>query len=98
MAKGQPLSDAPKNAILSKVSPAFRDRLRPQLKSVELEVKMPIYDARKPIEFIYFIEAGMISVVSAMDDGGSIEVGTIGNEGMAGGFLLLGNAAAPYQH
>ena len=38
----------------------------------------------------------MISVVSIMEDGGSIEVGTIGKEGMAGGCVLLGMTSVPY--
>src|SRR4051812_45062041 len=39
----------------------------------------------------------MISVVSVMHNGDSIEVGTIGKEGMAGSFLLLGTTNVPYQ-
>lgn len=39
----------------------------------------------------------MISVVAAMADGHAAEVGTIGKEGMAGGFLLLGTTSLPYQ-
>jgi CRP-like cAMP-binding protein len=39
----------------------------------------------------------MISVVSLMRDGNSIEVGTIGKEGMAGAMLLLETDSTPYQ-
>ena len=39
----------------------------------------------------------MISVVSTMEDGRSIEVGTIGKEGLAGATLLLGAESTPYQ-
>jgi len=39
----------------------------------------------------------MISVVSLMEDGNSIEVGTIGFEGMAGGMLLMDTDSVPYQ-
>ena len=42
------------------------------------------YEANAPVEHVYFIDQGMISVVSDMQNGDSIEVGTIGNEGMAG--------------
>jgi CRP-like cAMP-binding protein len=40
----------------------------------------------------------MISVVSIMNDGTTIEVGTIGNEGMAGACLLLETKSVPYQY
>lgn len=87
-----------KNAILTKLSELSLDILRPHLKGVELEIKDSIYKAHQAAQHVYFVEAGMISVVSVMHDGGSIEVGTIGKEGMAGAFLLLGTTNVPYQH
>ena len=40
----------------------------------------------------------MISIVAQMDDGNSIEVGTIGREGMAGGILLMETDRVPYRY
>jgi CRP-like cAMP-binding protein len=51
-----------------------------------------------PVEHVYFMDQGMISVVSNMRNGDSIEVGTIGTEGMAGMSVLLGVDAVPYRH
>src|SRR5829696_8411803 len=97
MAKSQP-SDDFANIILAHLSRERQADLRPHLQSVELEIKKVIYEPNRPVACAYFVETGMISVVSTMKDGSSIEVGTIGKEGMVGGFLLLGTETVPYQY
>src|SRR4051812_27371557 len=86
------------NFILSKLPRERLAALQPHLRTVELEVKKVIYEPNRPVKDVYFVETGMISVVSVMKDGAIIEVGTIGREGMAGGFVLLETATVPYQH
>ena len=54
-----------------------------------------LYRANKPIEFVYFIETGVGSLVNTMENGDAAEVGTIGNEGVVGLPLLLGDDRAP---
>jgi hypothetical protein len=39
----------------------------------------------------------MISIVSIMDDGSTIEVGTVGREGVVGAVVLFGAKSIPYQ-
>jgi CRP-like cAMP-binding protein len=97
MAKSQSRSDF-RNVILSRLSRERLESLRPHLRPVELEVKQGIYQPNQPIKDAYFVETGMISVVSIMEDGRSIEVGTIGREGVAGAVLLLGAETVPYQY
>jgi CRP-like cAMP-binding protein len=97
MAKIQTAFGTSKNTLLTRLSHTSLETLRPHLKGVELEVKKVIYEPNKPIEHAYFVESGMISLVSVMRDGGCIEVGTVGKEGMVGGFLLLGTLSVPYQ-
>ena len=97
MAKSQSRSDF-RNVILSRLSRGSLESLRPHLQPVELEVKQVIYQPNRPIKDAYFVETGMISVVSIMADGKSIEVGTIGREGVAGGVVLLGAKTVPHQY
>jgi CRP-like cAMP-binding protein len=97
MAAGQS-TDAFANVILAKLSQASLQELRPQLQRVELEIKKVIFEPNRSIKDVYFVEVGMISVVSAMNNGDMIEVGTIGKEGMAGAFLLFGIKSAPYKY
>jgi CRP-like cAMP-binding protein len=97
MAKSQSRGDF-RNAVLARLSPEHLEKLQPHLHPIELAVKQMIYQPNQPIQHVYFVETGMISVVSVMDDGRSIEVGTIGWEGVAGAVLLLGNNTVPYQY
>src|SRR3954467_5661670 len=97
LAKAQSSVGALNNAILRKLSQECLDRFQPHLKGIELEIKKVIYNENQPAQSVYFVETGMISVVSVMRDGGSIEVSTIGKEGLAGSFLLLGVTSIPYQ-
>ncbi len=71
------------------------DRLRSHLESVPLNYKLELYGAGKPIQFVYFPVSGVASVVNTMLDGAAAEVGTIGNEGMVGLPIILGDTVAP---
>jgi CRP-like cAMP-binding protein len=88
----------PGNLILAFLPPDEQERIRPHLQPVDLEQGRILYEANTPVEQVYFLEQGMISVVSVMQNGATIEVGTIGNEGMAGLSVILGVEALPYRH
>ena len=87
-----------RNFILAHFSPELIDSLGQHLQPIELKVKQVICQPNQPIEHAYFVETGMISVVSNMENGDSIEVGTIGREGIAGATQLLGAKTLPYQY
>src|SRR5439155_9808512 len=70
-------------------------RVRHFLEPVELEYKRPLYNADERIEFVYFIESGVGSLVCTMANGQAAEVGTVGNEGLIGLPVLLGDDRAP---
>ena len=97
MAKSQSHGDF-RNVVLSRLSPERLESFRRHLRPVELEVKQAIYQPKRPIKDAYFVEKGMISVVSTMENGRSIEVGTIGREGVVGAVLLLGAKTVPHQY
>ena len=86
---------APTNRILALLSSKDRKRLHPHLHPVSLKYKQSLYRANKPIDWVYFIEAGVGSLVNTMANGQAAEVGTIGNEGVVGLPLLLGDNRAP---
>src|SRR6202162_2134272 len=83
------------NRLLALLAPRDYERLRPHLHRIPLEYRQSLYQAHKPIEFVYFIETGVGSLVNTMANGEASEVGTIGNEGMVGLPLLLGDDQAP---
>jgi CRP-like cAMP-binding protein len=51
-----------------------------------------LYEAETTPNYAYFITSGIASVVTAMEDGGTAEVGLIGRERIVGSFHLLGPA------
>ncbi len=57
---------------------------------VDLKVRHPIYQPEAPIHDVFFPIDCVLSVVTRMQDGHQIEVGTIGREGTSGIPLLLG--------
>jgi len=83
------------NRLLGLLPPRDYRQLRPHLHHIPLEYKQSLYRANKHIEFVYFIETGVGSLVNTMKNGDAAEVGTIGNEGMVGLPLLLGDDRAP---
>lgn len=85
----------PQNRLLKVLPPEDLERLRPHLRPVEFEYKLSLYQADEQIEFVYFIETGVASLVNTMKNGNSAEVGTIGNEGMVGLPVIFGDSQAP---
>jgi CRP-like cAMP-binding protein len=85
------------NRLLASLPPREQARLWPMLEAVPLKRHQPVYDAGTPFRHVYFPEQGLISVVALMDDGHSIEVGTIGIEGMTG-LPVLSDGTSPYRH
>lgn len=72
------------------------DRLHSHLELVCLPPSQALYHAGAAIPFVYFPAHGMISVVSTLADGSAVEVGTVGNEGLAGLSALLGARISPH--
>lgn len=70
-------------------------RLRPHLRRLPLRYRQSLYAANKPIGFVYFIETGVGSLVNTMANGEAAEVGTIGNEGIVGLPIVLGDSRGP---
>jgi len=86
---------ATKNRLLSSLSLDDYELLHPHLEEVELAYRQVLYAPYKPISFVYFFQTGVGSLVNTMKNGAASEVGTIGNEGIAGLPILLGDDRAP---
>jgi CRP-like cAMP-binding protein len=89
------VEDAPTNRLLALLSNTDYERLRPHLHFDKMEYRKPLYNAGETIDFVWFIETGVASLVNTMINGDAAEVGTIGNEGMVGLPLLLDECIAP---
>lgn len=80
----------PINQLLSSLSPKEYQVLEPHLEEVSLPLGKVLYELSEPIEFVYFPNHAMVSLVSIMENGATTEVGMIGNDGMVGIPVFLG--------
>lgn len=83
-----------KNRIFAALPQQEYKRLLPQLELVSLQVGESLYKSGDFIEYVYFLDSGLISLITHMSDGTSIEVGIIGRDGMVGIPVLLGDEIA----
>src|SRR5206468_198530 len=85
----------PGNRLLAALPLAVADRLLASAAEVTLRRGEVVYRADGPVRYVYFPRSGILSVVVDMADGGTVEVETIGPEGMAGLAAFHGADASP---
>jgi CRP-like cAMP-binding protein len=94
-----PPSKAPKppvgNWLLDSLPRADIERVRPHLEAVPVAIKQVIYEPNGPIQHVYFPTSCIISLVTYMKDGASVEMATVGHEGMVGLPVFLGTGTMP---
>jgi CRP-like cAMP-binding protein len=84
-----------RNRLLTLLPREVADRLHRTLEPVFFAVRGVLYEANAVMEHVHFPLNGVMSLVLTMEDGGSVEVGTIGNEGMVGTPVYLGADKSP---
>jgi CRP-like cAMP-binding protein len=91
--EGKPVS----NLILLLVSDREYSSLRPYLEYVSLPNHRVLHEAGGKLEFAYFPNRGLISLVVVMKDGRTAEAGIVGNEGFTGTLAAVGLSRSPFQ-
>jgi CRP-like cAMP-binding protein len=86
----QPFTWARGNRVLAAVPADELAFLRPTLVTISLGTGAILYEQGSRIETVYFPDTVVASLVSRMENGAAVEVGTIGNEGVVGLNLFLG--------
>lgn len=86
-----------RNRLLAALSSVERARLDEHLSDVDLPDGKVICEAGCHISHVYFPLTAEISLWSETGDGGSAELVSIGNEGMAGVCTILGAEPAPHR-
>jgi CRP-like cAMP-binding protein len=89
-----PPSRSNMNRILAAINEADYQTLFSQLEPVSLVQGEVIYEAESPINYVYFPETSVLSMLSTMEDGRTIEVGPVGHEGLVGLRIFLGAATS----
>ena len=85
------------NRLLGALPDEDRAWLAPQLTRVTLAIGDVLAEPGEVWAHVYFPETCILSVISRMADGGAVEVGTVGNEGMVDLAVLLDAEASPNQ-
>jgi CRP-like cAMP-binding protein len=78
------------NRLLTALTSEVKAHLLPNLELVALPFKEVLYQPRKPIEYVYFPNHGVVSLLTMLEDGILAEVGLVGDEGMVGIAVFLG--------
>lgn len=77
-----------KNRVLASLPAAELSRISPHLVPMELPQHKSLLDGKANLA--YFLDDGIASVVVTLEDGATVEVGVIGNDGVVGIPSLLG--------
>lgn len=83
------VSPRPRNIILAQLPEAEYSALAKHMTPVQFPLGMKLSEPNEPIEYVYFVESGLISTDSLTSSGESVEVGVIGREGFSGLPALL---------
>jgi CRP-like cAMP-binding protein len=77
------------NHLLQSLPAADLEALRPRLGSVELVRETVLVEAGSPLTHVYLPHSGAISMMVRLSEGQSVEVATIGRDGLFGGAVAL---------
>ena len=78
------------NRVLASIPAKEYNRLHAHLEPIELQFGQVLYEPGKSIQHVYFPLNCLISLLTAVDKRRTLEVGVVGNEGMAGMPFILG--------
>jgi CRP-like cAMP-binding protein len=90
-------SRPPLNKLLAALSPESYERLTPQLEPFPLNHSAVLAEIGDRLEYVYFPNSGMVSLISHTEDGTTLEVGIIGYEGVVGISTFLGVDESQYR-
>ncbi len=75
---------AVRNTLLAALAGAEQKRVLAQVDVVALRLRAFVHKPGEQVKYVYFPGGGFLSVVTILEDGGMVEVATIGREGAVG--------------
>ena len=88
-------SDLHGNHLLGALPSSEWQALAPHLELVQLRTEQLLCDCGQRIHHVYFPTTAVISMLSTMEDGSSVEIAAVGREGMTGVPVLTGGETMP---
>ena len=86
-----------RNRLLAGLSRKEYARILPDLARVTLNSGQVLYEPGAIMPVAYFLETAIVSILSLAEDGTSIEVSVVGNEGVIGIPIVLRSHGLPYK-
>ena len=83
------------NRLVSALSRDVQIRLLPRMEKLSLPVRHVLYEPEAPLMHVYFPLSGVVSLFIVLKGGESLEIGTVGNEGIVGTPAFLGAERSP---
>lgn len=90
-------SRSDENRIIASLNSTAYQLFLSQLERVTLSLSEVVYEPGDHIDYVYFPETAVFSMLCTMEDGGTVEVGPVGREGMVGLNIFFGAATTPTQ-
>src|SRR5206468_10760552 len=84
------VSNWPLNRLLLALPVDDLERLIPNLEHIDCQREQVLVDADSPLDYVFFPDSGVISVVAVYANGDIIEMATIGREGCSGLQAIFG--------
>lgn len=88
---------ATQNLLLTRLPSAVYERIKPRLERVDLDSGQRLFEIGEPVRYAYFPTGGLLSLETTAVDGESLELATVGSEGMIGVPILLQDDTAPHR-
>lgn len=82
------------NYILRALSTTEFDQIAPHLELIQLSSAEVLYEVNEKLQYAYFPVTATASLLCGLEDGASVEVAVVGNEGMLGVSVFMGGDAA----
>ena len=88
--------DTPRQNHLLGALPAEEwDRLRPNMELSPMPLGHVLYESGDELRHVYFPTTSIVSLLYVMEDGSSAEIAIVGNEGIVGVSLFMGEKRPP---
>ena len=82
----------PNNRLLAGLPYADFARLKPYLQTMRVGQRHVFHRANQPVSEVFFLNGGMASITTTLEDGSMVEVATVGDEGFVGIEAMFGSA------
>ena len=87
-----PVNPRPKNKLLACLPRTDFERLRPHLKTIPIKVRQILHPLNETVRDVYFLNGGVASLTTVMQNGSMVEIATVGDEGLVGINAFFGGA------